>query len=304
MKKLSLLLIFCFVITGLAAAQDYKGKGRVKGIVTDEQGNPLEGVRIKLFSVRANQGFNVETDATGEWKGSWIRSGEWNVDFEKPGYAPKKISMDISEFKRNPDIEVSLTKIEGLAVSAELEAQLAEGNKLFDAEAYDEARAVFEAILTENPDAYIVNQNIGNCFFQQEKYTEAILYYEKILEHNAESSSAIINIGNCYANMSDNEKALEWYKKLSFEKIDDVIVLFNIGTNYYNMAQYEEALKYYERSVEIQPDYLDGLYQLGLVYLSTEKKESSIAAFEKYLEFDSETGRADQVRGFLDYLKK
>ncbi len=303
MKKISCLLVVCLILSFTALAQDYKGKGRVKGLVTDEQGNPLEGVKVKLFSVRASQEFTVETDKHGVWHGNWIRNGAWNVDFEKLGYAPKKISMQISEFGKNPDVEVALKKVEGLIISKELEEQLIKGNELFSQESYDEARAVFTKMLEENPDAYVINQNIGNCYFQEEKYEQALEYYRKVLEKDNEDTNVLLSIGNCFANMGENETALEWYGKIEFEKIDDPTVLYNIGTNLFNLAKYDEALIYYERSVEIQADFLDGLYQLGLVYLTTGNNDNAIIQFEKYLELDSESGRADQVRGFLDYLK-
>lgn len=303
MKKISCLLLVCLMLSITALAQDYKGKGRVKGLVTDEQGNPIEGVKVKLFSVRASQAFTVETDKDGIWHGNWIRNGTWNVDFKKLGYAPKKISMQISEFKKNPDIEVALKKVEGLIISEELEEQLIKGNELFDQEKYDEARAIFAEMLAENPDAYVVNQNIGNCYFQQEKYEQAAEYYKKILEKDVYNTNALLSIGNSFANMGENETAMEWYGKVGFEKLDDPTVLYNIGTSLFNMAKYDEALKYYERLVEIQFDFLDGIYQLGLVYLTMGNNDSAIIQFEKYLEFDSESGRADQVRGFLDYLK-
>ena len=75
MKKISCLLLVCLMLSLTALAQDYKGKGRVKGLVTDEQGNPLEGVKVKLFSVKATQSFTVETDEDGVWYGNWIRNG-------------------------------------------------------------------------------------------------------------------------------------------------------------------------------------------------------------------------------------
>ncbi len=303
MKKVSCLLLICLMLSFTALAQDYKGKGRVKGLVTDEQGIPLEGVKVKLFSVKASQAFTVETDEHGIWHGNWIRNGAWNVDFEKLGYAPKKISMQISEFGKNPDIEVALKKVEGLIISKELEEQLMKGNELFSQESYDEARAVFAKMLVENPDAYIINLNIGNCYFQEEKYEQAVEYYEKVLEKDNEDTNVLLSIGNCFANMGETETALEWYGKIEFEKIDDPTVLYNIGTNLFNMAKYDEALMYYERSVEIQADFLDGIYQLGLVYLTKGNNDSAIIQFEKYLELDSESGRAAQVQGFLDYLK-
>jgi tetratricopeptide (TPR) repeat protein len=304
MKKIAYLLIIYLLVNGLSLAQDYKGKGRVQGIVTDEQGNPVEGVKVKLFSVRASQGFDTVTDAKGIWKANWIRNGQWNVDFEKLGYGPKKISMQISEFKRNPDIEITLKKIEGLVISDELQAELIQGNELFDQGKYDEARAVYEKMLAENPDAYIIHLNIGNCYFQQENYEQAIASYQKVLEADAKNITAILGIGNCYANGGDNDKALEWYSKIEFEKIDDVTILYNIGTNYYNLSKYEEALRFYKRAVELQPDFLDGLYQLGLANLTLGNKTEAIAHFEKYLELDSDSQRAEQVRGFLEYLRR
>ncbi|MBU1337691.1 MAG: tetratricopeptide repeat protein, partial [Acidobacteria bacterium] len=65
----------------------------------------------------------------------------------------------------------------------------------------------------------------------------------------------------------------------------------------------EDALKYYKRSVEIQENFEDGLYQLGLAYLALTRYKESLEVFEKYLKFDSETGRADQVKSVIDFLK-
>lgn len=304
MKKVSTILLLSLLLCGMGLAQGYKGKGRVQGIVTDMEGNPIEGVRVKLFSVRAESGLTVTTDEKGIWKAAWLRGGPWNADYEKLGYAPKSISFNISEYQRNPLVDVKLEKVEGLIVSSDLENQLKMGNALFDEGKYDEARAAYEKILAENPDAYIINTNIGNCYFQQEKYDLAIEKYNLVLEQAPDDYNSFINIGNALANKGEDEAALEWYNKVEFDKIDNVTVLYNIGTNYYNLGKYDEALKYYQRSVELQADFLDGIYQLGLVHLNLGNKDLSIASFEKYLELDDESGRADQVRGFLDYLKK
>ena len=99
-------LMMVLATTAFLGAQDWKGKGRLGGIVLDQAGAPLEGVRVKLFSVKAQEGLEVKTDKSGRWMAAWIRSGGWNIDFDKIGYAPKKLSVDISENKKNPDIEL------------------------------------------------------------------------------------------------------------------------------------------------------------------------------------------------------
>lgn len=288
----------------ISSPQDYKGKGRQIGYVFDEQGNALEGVAVKFFSLKAQQGFEIATDKNGKWVAFGIIGGDWNVDFEKAGYLPKKISIQVNEWQRNPEVKVNLKKAEGLVLTAELKEALNEGNRLFDEKKYEEAIAVFQGLLEKYPEAYILNKNIGNCYFAQEQYDRAEEYYLKILEKEPGNAEAILLVGNCYANRGQNDKALEWYGKIEFEKIDDPIVLYNVGTNYYNNSKFEEALRYYKKATEIQKDFLDALYQLGLTYLTLGNYNESISTFENYLKLDADSERARQVKGFLEFLKK
>jgi tetratricopeptide (TPR) repeat protein len=146
--------------------------------------------------------------------------------------------------------------------------------------------------------------NVGNCYFAQEKYDLAEQAYMKLLEKDPKNVNAVIAVGNSWANRGDSAKAMEWYAKVEFEKIDDPTVLYNLGTSYYNNAKFEDALKFYKKAVERQKDSTDALFQLGLTYLNLQKNAEAIATFEDYLKVDATSGRADQVRAFLDYLKK
>jgi tetratricopeptide (TPR) repeat protein len=304
MKKIALVCSILIVSALLLPAQDYKGKGRQSGLVTDEAGNPLEGVTVKLFSPRAQGGVTVKTDQSGRWLAAWIRSGSWNVDFEKIGYAPKKISLELSESKKNPDVEIKLSKVEGLVLTDDIVDLLGKGNEFFDKTDYAGALAVYQDIITKYPDAYPIYLNIGNCYFAQEKYDLAEQSYLKLLEKDAKRAEALIAVGNCYANRGDSAKAMEWYGKVEFERIEDPVVLYNLGTNYYNNAKFEDALKFYQKAVEMRKDSTDALYQLGLTYLNLQKNAEAIATFESYLKIDADSPRASQVVGFLEFLKK
>ena len=305
MKKLAILsLILVFLSCSFAFGQGYKGKGRLKGRVTDQEGNPIEGVTVKLYCERGASGFEVTTDEDGEWRANYIRGGPYDIDFEKSGYMPKKIDAHISEFGKNPDIEVTLQKLEGLAITDELREELHRGNEFFDQEKYAEAIQSYQAILEKAPETYILYRNIGNCYFQMEEYEKAEECYLKVLENDAEDTESILGVGNTYANRGQNEKALEWYNKLEFDKISDPMVLYNIGSNFYTQGQYQEALKYYRKAVELKGDFQDALYQLGLVNLTLGNNQEAIDVFTGYLKYDSESGRADQVRNFIEFLKK
>jgi len=304
MKKVVLIVSVILLASIFLAAQDYKGKARVMGFVTDEQGKPIEGVRVKLFCIKANEGLELKTDKEGKWVGAWLRGGAWNLDLDKIGYEPKRISLNLNEGTKNPDVVLSLKKIEGLVVSDDIKGQLAKGNDLYDQKKYDEALVVFQDIITKYPDIYPIYRSIGNCYFSQEKYDLAEQNYMKVLEKDPKNVPAILMIGSCYTNRGDAAKALEWYGKVDFEKIDDPVVLYNLGTNYYNSSKYEDALKCYLKAVEKQKDFTDGLYQLGLTYTNLQKTAEAIAAFESYLKIDPDSARAAQVKTFLEYLRK
>jgi len=304
MKKTFVLCACVLLMTAALAAQDYKGKARLLGVVLDQDGKPLEGVKVTVFLPEANGGFSVTTDKEGRWTAAWLKKGSWNLDFEKVGYEPKKISVSVSEAQKNPEVKINIKKVEGLMVTEDLKKELGAANELFDKNDYQGALAAFQAMVQKYPEAYILWKNVGNCYFALEQYDKAEEAYHKIVEKDPADSDAMLLIGNTYANRKQNDKALEWYNKIQIDKIKDTIVLYNIGIDYYSIGKYEDALRFFKQSVEIQADNLDALYQLGLVYLNLQKNAEAIAAFESILKINPDWEKAPQVRSFLEYLKK
>jgi tetratricopeptide (TPR) repeat protein len=293
------------LLAAFAFSQDWTGQGRQIGFVTDEEGKPLQGVKVKLFFVTTQSGFELQTDADGKWVALGIKGGTWYVDFELPGYLTKKIVIEVKDYHaQNPQLQVKLTKLAGLTVTDEIKEQFLKGNQLFEEGKYGDAIGVYQAILAKFPDAYIIYLNVGNSYFQLEKYDEAEAAFQKVLEKDAQEPHALLGIGNCHMNRGDTEKALEWYGKIEFGKIDDPTVLYNVGTLLYKNGKAAEALNYYKRAVEIQDGFLDARYQLAMVYLGLGNNAEAMVEFENYLKHDPDSERASQVKGFIEYLKK
>lgn len=304
MRRACLLIAVLLAVVSLTHSQGYKGQGRAAGLVTDEAGKPLEGVKVKLFSVKAQSGFETTTNAKGEWRAMYIRSGGWHIDFEKETYLPKKISVELKEHDRNERIEIKLVKMEGFVISESLKESVNLGNRLFDERRYDEAVRIFEDIVDKDPNAYILNKNIGNCYFQLQDFEAAERYYLKVLDKEPANAEIMMLIGNTYANRNDQARSLEWYGKIDIGKITDPTALYNIANSFFSRSDFEEALRYCRRGLEVQPDSTDLLYLTGLVNLSLDRKAESVAAFERYLKLDPDSARAGQVRNFLEVLKK
>ena len=67
MRKWIFGLLILLLSANLTFAQDWTGQGRQIGYVYDEEGNPLEGVKIKLLFVKTGSGFEVATNDKGKW---------------------------------------------------------------------------------------------------------------------------------------------------------------------------------------------------------------------------------------------
>lgn len=320
MKKAILICLCVLAAASALCSQDWKGQSRVVGIVLDEQGNPIEGVKVKFFIPKYSGGFDVTTGKDGRFVGAWMRSGLWNVDFQKLGYMPLQKSYSVSSFAKNPEMSVVMKKIEGLVITEDMKKDLTAANDLYDKKDYEGAIAAFKAFLVKYPDAYVIWTNVGNSYFVQEKYDEAEKAYAEVLAKDPNNVEATISIGNCYANRASairgdsreelekhdqaQAKALEWYGKVPLDKIKDAASLYSVGLAYKAAQKPEEALKYLQKAVEIDPANADALYELGLAYTSLQDKAAAIAAFEDYLKVDPDSDRATQVKGFLDYLRK
>jgi tetratricopeptide (TPR) repeat protein len=302
--RLTFFLASALAAASLLSAQAYRGKGRVKGTVTDTEGQPVAQATVKLFHVKSGSGFDVKTDDRGEWAGNWLRNGLWYIDFEKEGFIPKKISLEIHETMKNQDNLVSLKRTKAPVLPKELLDQLDKGNKLYAENKFDEAIAEYKAILANRPEFYQVNINIGNALMKKEDYAAALSSYQLVLEKDPTNAEALISSGNCHVELKDFAKALEAFSRIDIEDISDPVTLYNIALIFFENGDSAKAVAYWSQSVKVKSDFVDSYYQLGLAHLRQNESAPALEAFKKYLEFDAESERADQVRGFISYLEK
>jgi tetratricopeptide (TPR) repeat protein len=304
MKKALFIALCVLTAASVLPAQEWKGQGRVPGIVVDDQGIPLEGVRVKFYCPKYEGGFEMTTGKDGRWTGAWMRSAMWNIDFDKIGYASVRKSIQMNQFEKYKEIKIVMKKVQGLTISEDMKKDLTAANALFDKKDYGAAIEAYKAFLVKFPDAYFIWRNIGNSYFLQEKYDEAEAAYKQILVKDPNDVEANISIGNCYANRGNTGAAMEWYAKVALEKITDSNLLYSVGLAYFKTSKLEDAQKYFEKAVELDESQTDALYQLGITYTAQQNKDKAIATFERYLKVDPDSERAAQVKGFLDYLKK
>jgi tetratricopeptide (TPR) repeat protein len=313
-------LIVCLSIT--SAAQQGRGKGRVKGTCVDEAGNPIEGVQVTAQHLKFNTTFEGKSDKNGNWAVAGLGTGYFRFTATMEGYGTTYHEIRVSQFSQNnPAIDFTLKKIEVSPMSdmpaIEDEAALVlfeEGNLLFEEEKYAEAVAKFEEFLELNPAIVQVNLNIGNCYRELEEYDKAIVAYQKILDKVSEekgsfegdegASRALSSMGETYMLQGNLEKASEFLQQALSLFPDDETLAFNVGEIFFTQAETDKAIEYFKLATKIKEDWAPPYRQMGYAYLNKGEYQNAIDSLKKFLEYAPDDPQASTIEALIPKLEE
>jgi tetratricopeptide (TPR) repeat protein len=313
-------LIVCLSIT--LAAQQGRGKGRVKGTCVDEAGNPIEGVQITAQHLKFNTTFEGRSDQNGNWAVAGLGTGYFRFTATREGYGTTYHETRVSQFSQNnPAIDFTLKKVDLTSMSdmpsIEDEAALAlfeEGNQLFEEEKYAEAVVKFEEFLELNPTIFQVNLNIGNCYRQTGEYEKAIAAYQKILDQVTEekgsfegdegAARALSSMGETYMLQGNLEKASEYLQQAMALFPDDETLAFNVGEIFFNQAETDKAIEYFKMATEIKEDWAPPYRQLGYAYLNKGEYQLAIDSLKKFLEYAPDDPQSPTIEALIPKLEE
>lgn len=314
-SRFSLLTLVLLLITLASAAplaaQDWKGRGRLQGIVTDMDGNPIKGAQVTLRSVEEPDAgpAPITTNKHGRWSYLGLVGGKWKVEIEAPDYHGSEGEIDVSEISTNDTVRVSLRPIteQEKAAAAEDAAMglIDKGNTLLEEKKFGEARAQFEQALGKlEPQQQVpVLRGIAHTYTEQGKTDEAIDTLKKALAIQPDDVDSLRVISTLLVSEGHEEEAGEYMARLpEGQKVDPTAAL-NVGIDLYNKKDLDGALAKFNRVVEENPSLPDGYYYRGLVFLNQGKNAEAIADFKKLLELAPDYSQATEVKQFLDYLE-
>jgi tetratricopeptide (TPR) repeat protein len=322
MKIRSFLLIL--IIASLFAGMDAnaqsgaaKGRGRVKGKLTDQDGKPIADAIVRFTSERLQASFEVKTDAKGEWVANGIAGGNWNIDFVKDGYETKQISNQIQQSGYNKPVVLSLQrmvktpKVPGAAAQPGQDPAkqdpsrvlLLEGSDLADKKDYAGAIAKYEQAIQMKPDLHALYGEIGNLYMLMGNSDKALEAYNKHLEKDPANMDARLSAVAILFDKKDVAGAKKMLETLDLKVVTNPNALYNVGVGFYNAQETQEAIKYWEKVIELDPKMIDAYFQLGAAYLSIKDNPKSKAMFEKVIELDPASESAKMAKEMLETMK-
>jgi tetratricopeptide (TPR) repeat protein len=297
-----------------AAAQVWKGRGRFQGVVTDEQGKPVEKAKVTFLFVKGDQGPDpIYTDAKGRWAMGGLAGGDWRVLIEKEGYQLSEGTVKANEFGSLPPIQVTLKKVDQAALAqAQAQAQgnealgfIQKGNELLTAQKFAEARAEYEKAipLLDAANQPAVQRGIAMTLYQEGKVDPAIdVLKTQVLPAKPDDPQTLQLLVNWLVGAGREDEAKQYMAKLPQGTTVDPNSLLNLGIKAYNDQKLDEAAGLFNRVVQENPQLPDAYYYRGLVFLGQGKTAEAKADFQKVLDIDPNHDKAGEVREFLKSL--
>jgi tetratricopeptide (TPR) repeat protein len=312
-----ILLAVCSLLIAApeAWAQGGKGKGRLQGVVLDEAGAPVESAKVVLdLHGRETAQRTDTTNKKGEWAVLGLGSGNWQVTVTAEGYIPDSQMVNVSQIERNPKVVTKLKKPEASqdAVIKD-EASLAyieQATKHFNDKEYDQALAILEQFLEQNPEAYQVQMLIGDCHREKGDLDRAVeIYGQAVEDARADEKQGIevmakglAALGDVFLRKGDLDKAQDYFKRSVDSNPENEVLAYNVGEIFFSNHKLDEAITYYLKATEIKPSWATPFYKLGLTSLNKADYDKAKEYFQKYLGLEPEGELAAQARNILDYL--
>lgn len=302
------------------AAQEGRGKGRIRGEVHDEAGNPIAGVQIVATHLQSGTAFTGKSNKKGAWAVAGLGTGYFRFTASIEGYETTYHEVRVSQFsKNNPPIEFTLkqAQVSDMSMSSIKDegilALFDEGNQLYDQENYSEAAVKFEELLLSNPNIFLVNLNIGNCYREMGEYDKAVESYMKILDKVMEdkgshegdewAAKAFAGLGETYIKKGDLDKASECLQKSIAIFPEDETLAFNVGEIYFNQREIDKAVEYYQKAIKINDKWGLPHLQLGYAYLNKGEYKAAIDSFKKFVEVVPEDPKAADIAVLIPQLE-
>jgi tetratricopeptide (TPR) repeat protein len=312
-RNLPRLLAFLVLFVSLpVAAQDWTGKGRLEGRVTDPDGKPIAGATVKLrLPDHPNDGPDIKTDTHGRWSYLGLRGGEWKLTIEAPDYLTGEILIQVSEVMRGNPIAYKMApapkateKAEEAGLPPEIVDAVKAGNEALAEKKWPEAVAAFEKVLPAAPDNVSVELALARSYSGMGNTEKAIEMIRKVTDKEPSNWAAWMLMANMLLDKGKLEEARAALEHVPQESVTDPNIFINVGILFMNKGKTEEAEGYFAKAVEIAPGKFDGYYYRGLAEITLQKNSAAKADFQKVVELaPPDSSEAKEAHQLLEALK-
>jgi len=309
-------LVLCSLLAVLAFAVPASAQGLVQGVVTDAQGQPIDGANIVIEAEGTNRKFDMKTNKKGEFMQIGLSSGPYKVTATKEKLTA---SSNVRITQGRPastklvlGAAAAASPAEAAAVTA-LRKVLDEAVAASNAGKYDDAIAGFSKAAELQPTCFACFYNIGYAYAQKKDYDNAETNYKKAVELKADYADAYAGLASLYNAQrkfdlaaAASAKATELSSLLGAAggAAGGADAFFNQGVVLWNGGKIAEAKKAFESALQANPNHAEAHYQLGMALVNEGNMAGAATEFETYLKLTPDGPNAATAKSLVAQLKK
>lgn len=290
------------------AAQEWAGRGRIQGTVTDPEGNPIEGAKVTInLTGRPDQGPEpITTDEDGDWDYLGLTNDTWRVTIEKEGYIPSAGTVAVSEHTRTPPVNIELQPIPEEQLidkeAAEAKKMLERGNELVQTDKPAEARAEFEAALPKLEEKHhpMVLDAIASTHLSEGNPGEAIAVLEKAIALDPDNPQLHRHLAQAYYQDGQPEESIASLKDVLEARpegetdVETIQLLADLLVREGREAEAEEYIAMLPEGTKLNPE---TVLNTGITFFNEGKMEKALEQFDLAVEQNPDLADAYYYRG-------
>lgn len=176
------------------------------------------------------------------------------------------------------------------------------------AEDYANAEATYKMLLEYGKENPLIYNSLADLHFKMNDSVVAEEYIIAGREKFPDNYQLLIAETNLNLARGDNEKAVYNLTQALETDPTNVTIWFALGTNYESTGNMEEAEAAYNKCIEIDPEYSNAYYNLGAMYNNMAAdimEKANELPLDKVKEYDAEKAKSDALlEKALPYLEK
>ena len=297
-----------------------QNSARIFGIVSDHEGNPVEGASILLeFQGGITRSFETTSNDEGEYIQMGLASGPYIVTVTAEGIGALRYSVRVSageEFELDTQV-LAPGQVDRTGLSAEEIAELDARAATADAFAgglaaardgnYDEAAEFLTEAIESTPDCGECFRNLGIVEYERRNYDEAeqaLLQATGIAPDDAAAFDTLAAVYNAQRRFDDAGEASAEAARLRGGATGggDPGAVFNQGLAAWNAGRTDEARGHFEQTLELDPSHGEANYWLGMASLNAGQIAEAVAYWRTYVEREPDGRFAAQATGLIAQL--
>lgn len=275
----------------------------IQGTVQDEEGQPLEGVRVRLRDPDRGREIEVQSDEDGRFYRRGLRAIEYELIVEKDGYQPIHDKLRLSA---GIDKRFDFKLVRAAPAGAE---EFVAGVEAFSRGDNQTAVAAFEAVVERAPDLAEVRVNLALAYLRVSRTADAIAQLEKAAVLAPNDAGVLFQLGGVYVEVNDLDKAVAAFEAGLAKQPDLTDTLayeatVTLGAVYFAKGDNDQASELFGKALLVKPDAAAPKLGLGKVYFSKGNLDRALELFQQLVSAVPGSPEAAEAEVFIKELQK